>query len=124
MKPTDFLTSDSLYADGSMKSYSERTTNTDRLFNATGLTAGYKYLFPKKGEELTADINFFKGNNESNNLYSTSIYDSKGGILRNDMIQNIVGSGTNQFTTIQTDYVKPLKGTTKLEAGLRAKLAQ
>ena len=122
MKPTDFLTSDSLYADGSMKSYSERTTNTDRLFNATGLTAGYKYLFPKKGEELTADINFFKGNNESNNLYSTSIYDSKGGILRNDMIQNIVGSGTNQFTTIQTDYVKPLKGTTKLEAGLRAQL--
>ncbi len=122
MKPTDFMTSDSLFQNGSMKSYSERTTEADRLFNATGVTVGYKYLFPKKGEEITADVNIFKGKNENSSLYSSSIYDDKGGILRNDMIQKIDGSGTNQFSTIQTDYVRPLKGTGKLEAGLRAQL--
>ena len=122
MKPTDYLISDSLYSDGTMKSYSERTTESNRLFNATGFTAGYKYLFPKKGEELTADVNFFHGVNENSNLYTTSVYDDKGGVMRNEMMQNIVGSGTNQFTTIQTDYVKPLKGSSKLEAGLRAQL--
>ncbi len=122
MKPTDYMTSDSLYSNGIMKSYSERTTDADRLFNATGFTGGYKYIFPKQGEELTADVNFFRGKNESNNLYSTSVYDDKGGVMRNEMIQKIEGAGTNQFITIQTDYVKPLKGSSKIETGLRAQL--
>ena len=122
MKPTDFMTSDSLYSNGNMKSYSERTTEASRVFNATGFTAGYKYLFPKQGEELTADVNFFRGKSESDNLFSTSVYDDKGGIMKNEMIQKINGGGSNQFITLQTDYVKPLKGSSKLEAGLRAQL--
>jgi ferric enterobactin receptor len=122
MKPTDFMSSDSLYSNGIMKSYSERTNETERLFNATGATGGYKYLFPKQGQELTADVNFFRGENKSNNLFSTSVYDDKGGVMRNEMIQKIAGSGTNQFVTLQTDYVMPLKGSSKIETGLRAQL--
>jgi ferric enterobactin receptor len=122
MKPTEWMTSDSLYSGGTMKSYSERSTNTDRLFNATGFQAGYKYIFPRQGEELTADVNIFSGKNNNSNLYTTSVYDDKGGILMNQSQQQILGSGTNRFVTLQTDYVRPLKGSTKLEAGLRAQL--
>jgi ferric enterobactin receptor len=35
-----------------------------------------------------------------------------------------MGNGTNQFLTLQTDYVKPLKGSAKLEVGLRAQLRE
>jgi len=42
--------------------------------------------------------------------------------MRNEMIQQIIGGGTNQFITIQTDYVKPMLKSSKIEAGLRAQL--
>lgn len=120
--PLNYLTTDSSYANSNYISYSERNTENNRTFNATGFTAGFKYLFPKAGEELTADINIFSGKNSSEALYNTNIYDIKGGNETGNIRQQILGSGTNKFTTIQTDYVKPLSATAKLETGLRAQL--
>ena len=122
MQPTDFMRSDSSYTDGTYKSYSERTASTDRQFNATGFQAGYKYLFPRKGEELTADINVFAGKMESEALFNTNVYNEKGGSSLNEISQQILGIGSNKFITMQTDYVRPLKNGAKLEAGLRAQL--
>jgi outer membrane receptor protein involved in Fe transport len=120
--PNDFLKTDSSFDGGNYISYNERNTNTKREFNANGATAGFKYLFPKKGEEITGDINFFSGKNNSNALYNTDIYSSDGGAKTGNLQQQIIGSGTNQFLTIQTDYVTPLTGAAKLEAGARAQL--
>lgn len=122
MKPSDLLKTDSTWSSGTPVSYSERTTSNNREFNAYGFTAGYKYLFPRKGEELTADLNFFKGRNNSEALYSTSIFDQQGGSKTGAIEQQILGNGNMQFLTIQTDYVRPFKGAAKLEAGLRAQL--
>ncbi len=121
-KPTEYMMSDSSFSDGSYKSYSERYSNTSRQFNATGFSAGYKYIFPRKGEELTADINVFQGKSEYDQKYDTYIYDEKGGLDMGEQHQQILGDGTNRFTTIQTDYVRPLKNDGKIEAGLRAQL--
>ncbi len=122
MNPSDQLKTDSSLQNALGISYSERNTANDRVFNAYGFTAGYKYLFPRKGEELTADLNFFSGKSTSEALYSTSIFDQQGGTKTGSIEQRILGNGKNQFVTIQTDYVRPFMGSAKLEAGLRAQL--
>ncbi len=121
-KPTQLLTSttDSLFNTGTESSYSERNTNTNRVFNGTGLQLGFKHLFPKEGETLTADLNYFSGKNTNNSLYSTNYFsDGAGSDIIGNTQQKTIGVGDNQFLTVQTDYVKPLSTKTKLEAGLR-----
>ncbi|MBS1918188.1 MAG: TonB-dependent receptor [Bacteroidetes bacterium] len=122
MKPEQFLTSttDSLFNTGTVSSYSERTTNTGREFNAYGVQFGMKHLFPKEGETLTADMNYFSGKNDNNSLYITN-YFSNGAGSTIDAVgqQKTIGDGNNKFLTLQTDYVNPISSKTKLEAGLR-----
>ena len=86
------------------------------------MQGGFKYLFPKQGEELTADANIFSGKNEGNSFYNTDVFGSNGGNKTGNTKQQIISGGTNKFVTVQTDYVKPLGTAAKLEAGLRAQL--
>ena len=115
------ITTDSLYSSGKITSFSERISTGTRQFNANGVTAGFKQLFPKEGEELTADFNYFSGKNEGNSLYVTNFFANANGSKTGDYQQQLISSGTNRFMTIQTDYVKPFKNI-KLETGLRAQL--
>lgn len=123
-KPNETLgmTTDSLYSTGIKSIYSERSSSGNREFNAKGLQAGLKQLFPREGEELTADFNYFSGKSEGDNLYNTDYYSTPGGVKQRNYQQRVDNQGTNQFMTIQTDYVRPFKGSTKLETGLRAQL--
>ncbi len=115
------ITTDSLYSTGKITKFSERISTGTRQFNANGVTAGFKQLFPKEGEELTADFNYFSGKNEGNSLYVTNFFANANGSKTGDYQQQLISSGTNRFMTIQTDYVKPFKNI-KLETGLRAQL--
>jgi len=100
--------------------YSERTTNSKREFNADGLQAAFKHLFPREGETLTADLNYFAGKNNNNSLYVTDLYSNGPGSSKLGLEQQkLNGNGTNKFITIQTDYVRPFNAKTKLETGLR-----
>lgn len=121
-KPTDFLntTTDSLYNSGIKSLYSDRNSNTNREFNASGVQFGFKHLFPKEGETLTADLNYFSGKNSNNSFYLTNYFSNgPGSDIASNSQQQTIGQGNNQFLTVQTDYVKPLSTKTKLEAGLR-----
>lgn len=122
-KPTENIdiNTDSLFTSGKISNYSERVSTGKRDFNASGLQLGVKHLFPKVGEELTADLNYFSGKNSGNSLYVTNYYTNAGGSKTGEYQQQLLNSGTNQFLTIQTDYVKPFKKV-KLETGLRAQL--
>ncbi|MBI2729727.1 MAG: TonB-dependent receptor [Sphingobacteriales bacterium] len=122
-KPNETITTstDSLYNTGKSSAYSKRFSTGKREFNASGLQLGMKHLFPKQGEELTADLNYFSGKNGGDNSYTTNYYTVNGGTKTGDFQQHLINSGTNQFLTMQTDYVKPFK-TIKLETGLRAQL--
>lgn len=115
------ITTDSIYNTGKISNYSERTSTGSREFNAGGLQFGFKQLFPTDGEELTADVNYFSGKNNGNNLYITNYYNSVSGSKTGDYQQKLLSNGTNSFLTMQTDYVKPFKGI-KLETGVRAQL--
>jgi outer membrane receptor protein involved in Fe transport len=122
-KPTEIINinTDSLFSNGKISNYSERVSTGKREFNANGLQLGMKHLFPKAGEELTLDMNYFSGKNEGNSLYVTNYYANAGGNKTGEYQQQLLNSGTNRFLTIQTDYVKPFKNI-KLETGLRAQL--
>jgi ferric enterobactin receptor len=120
--PSDNLFTDSSFSNGNYQSYTQRTTSNNRTFNANGLTAGMKYLFPKQGEEFTMDLNYFSGKNNGESNFNTSTYNEKNGSLIGGSRQQILGNGTNQFITIQSDYVRPLKGAAKLETGVRVQL--
>jgi len=122
-KPNEIISinTDSLFSSGKSSSYSERISNGKREFNAHGVQLGMKHLFPKEGEELTADLNFFSGKNGGNSLYVTNYYASAGGNKTGEYQQQLLNNGTNRFLTIQTDYVKPINKV-KLETGLRAQL--
>ena len=119
--PSELLnyTTDSLFSSHITSNYTTRNSNTERQFNANGFQLGLKHLFPKKGEELTADLHYFSGVNSNNSLYLSDYYDEQGGTLLGTQQQKTIGQGTNVFKTIQTDYVNPLTEKTKLEAGLR-----
>ena len=115
------ITTDSLYNAGTVSNYSRRYSTTDRVFNGMGLQLGFRHQFPTQGEEWTADANYFSGRNTNNSQYTTDYYSSgAGSTVTGDLLQRALGEGSNKFLTIQTDYVKPLSATTKLEAGLRA----
>lgn len=115
------ITNDSLFNAGLKRTmYSQRLTSGSRTFDANGLQFGYVYNFPKAGEQLTADGNYFSGKNSNNSLYTTNYY--KTGSINGTQLQQILGEGTNDFFTIQTDYTNPISAITKLETGLRAQL--
>lgn len=112
---------DSLFNTGTTTSFATRNSSTTREFNANGLQLGMKHLFPKSGEELTADLNYFSGKSKGNALYITDSMNAADVKYATDY-QKVINSGDNHFLTIQTDYTNPLTANTKLETGLRAQL--
>ncbi len=114
------INTSTVYPDQTTDDYSERNTNSKRIFNANGLQAAFKHLFPKEGETLTADLNYFSGKNSNQSLYVTDFFnDGPGSSVAGMEQQKVIGSGANKFFTVQTDYVKPVNATTKVEMGLR-----
>jgi len=120
MNPTERIdiNTDSLDKSSTIRAFSQRNSTSHNKFNANGLVLGMKHLFPKEGEELTADFNYFGGKSDNNADYRTDRYN--GSNISGSDIQQILGNGSVSFMTIQTDYVKPFTGKLKLETGLRA----
>ena len=115
------ISTDSLYSSGRTTTLSERLTTGIREFDGKGLVFGFKYNFPKKGEELTIDANYFGGKNTNNSLYTTNYLDGNKSITGTEL-QTAAGTGKDQNFVIQSNYVLPLGKTAKLEAGARAAL--
>jgi ferric enterobactin receptor len=122
-KPNEVINiqTDSLYSGNTYSKFSDRVSQSSREFNALGFQAGMKHNFKTAGEEWTADFNMFNGKFEGDALYTTQYFDDNGNVAGTQLQQNM-STGKTMFMTIQTDYVKPFKGATKLETGLRAQL--
>jgi ferric enterobactin receptor len=121
-EPSEVLnnTNNTFFPSGEETSFSTGTVNSQRTFNANGLQAAFKQLFPREGENLTADLNYFSGTNVNNSMTVTNYLTGQpGSDVAFDQQQKVNGNGTNKFLTIQTDYVHPFDTKTKLEAGLR-----
>ena len=103
-----------------LKSFSNRYTESLREFKPQGFQLGFKHTFPKAGEELTMDMNFFGGTNKNESLITTNYLNNNA--ITGTQIQKNAGEGKNKFITIQTDYVKPIKNEGTIEMGLRAQI--
>lgn len=101
-------------------SFSQRLSNSNSRFKNLGTMLSYKHLFPKQGEELTADVTYNKSRNSSINLISNDYYKVPGNTYLSTFKQQQDGSGQNENMVLQTDYVKPLNDKSKIELGLRA----
>ena len=122
MKPNQVLniTNNTFFPSGTETDYSNRTVNTQRVFDANGFQFAFKHLFPREGENITADANYFAGRNNNDALtVSNFLTGQPGSSIGSTQQQKINGDGVNKFLTIQTDYVHPFDIKTKLEAGLR-----
>ncbi len=122
MKPDQVLniTNSVFLPSGEETGYSDRNVNTQRTFDANGLQFAFKHLFPREGENITADANYFAGKNVNDALTTSNfLVGQPGSAVGSTQQQKINGNGTNKFLTIQTDYVHPFNAKTKLEAGLR-----
>ncbi len=114
------IVTDSLFTSGKTTSYSDRLTTGNREFNGQGLVFGLKHLFPKEGEEITVDANYFGGKSNNNSLYTTNYFDNNNESITGTSLQKTLGSGSDNNYVIQSDYVKPFSKLTKLETGVRA----
>ena len=115
---TDLTTfTDSLFSNRIGTSESIRLSRTERGFESLGGSILFKHLFPKKGKELTADINYSGFTSENDGSFETRFLDS--GI---STTESQIGDSESDFITIQTDYVEPFGENIKLETGLRAQI--
>ena len=117
-----FTESDIFYnREGSLNpdTLSQRFSNTEANFRNLGGMLSFKHNFPKAGQELTADLNFNRSNNDNYNTVQTSTYSYQGGPLLGKYTQIQDGGGTNKFFTAQTDYSNPLGEKSKFETGAR-----
>ena len=112
-------TTDSLLPSGTKSANSVRYTSGTRSFDANGLQLDYVYNFPKDGEQLTANGNYFSGKTPSNSLYTTNYLD--GNTIAGTQLQQVTNNGNINFLTLQSDYTLPFgkQKQSKLEAGLK-----
>lgn len=109
------IRTDSLIAGRTAFSEAIRISESEREFQNMGVSVLYKHLFPKKGKELTADLNVNRITIDGMGDFRTDFVTSNFTSLER---QETTG-GTN-FLTAQADYVEQLNPAMKLEAGVRA----
>lgn len=106
---------DTILSNSTASSEYLRTANSMREFNNFGGAFLYKHLFPKKGKEFTADLNYNQFKSDNSGDFET-VYTSNN-FVTNEMQ---TGSSNSSFVTLQADYVEPIGEGAKLEAGVRA----
>lgn len=111
----DILTDTLLNGMPRANSLALRTTDSEREWRNLGTMVLYKYLFPKAGKEWTADVNMNRSRFENKGLFATQYLDNP---LVSKQRQD--GEGGNNQYTFQTDFVNPINGSMKVEAGARA----
>jgi len=114
------INTDSLYNGATASSYSNRITNSNRVFNGQGITFGMKHIY-SDGEDLSANLNYFTGKQDNSSVYTTNMYaNGKASQILNSQTQQILGGGTDKNLVMQVDYTKQISKTSKIEAGARA----
>lgn len=104
----------------SLVTSSNRSTDSKFNFENFGGQLSYKHNFTKVGHNISADINYNSSENKNNSDINSLIYNANGTPKYPLNQQQGIGSGSNKFFTIQTDYENKLTETSKLELGVRA----
>ena len=93
-------------------------TNNDHFKNMIG-NVNFKHSFDSTGKELTADIDYGVYNTSSLSSTATQYYNLDGSTMQPDYILNGDQDGKLILRTAKADYVNPLRGGAKFEAGFK-----
>ena len=115
---TDTLTGTSVFGSG----IAIRNSDSKRDFKNRGASVAYKHLFPREGQEWTADVNFNSMTSDMNGDYKTQNYLSDMTENGSPALQNQQIEGDNTILTAQSDFVLPLGTKRKLETGIRGSM--
>ena len=106
---------DSLFTDRTSASEFVRVSETFRNFENVGASLLFKHLFPKKGKEITADLNINRFDMDSGGDFNTLFVNS--GFTS---LEKQEGASSSTFITAQADYEDKVGENGKLEMGVRA----
>ncbi len=95
---------------------SYRNNNSTNRFKNNGVTASFKHLFIKPGNEITADITYNRSRNYNNSDFENAPYINS---ELNTIAQQVRSNGGRKNITAQTDYTLPVGKKGKWEAGVR-----
>lgn len=113
------LSRDTLKPGGTVTQTGIRNINSIPEFRNLGLSIGFKHNFSKQGKEWTADFNINRSKNENVSYYDVRLFDNNNQPIGTTIFEQSFGGGKSTFITAQTDFVTPLSGNRKIEAGLR-----
>jgi len=100
-------------------SLAERSSDSKNNFRNKGTMLGYKRIFPKAGQELTADLTYNASRNSNTNLIRTDSLDYSTKNILKSSSQRQDGKGTNENFIVQADYTNPITDKSKFEMGGR-----
>ncbi|MFN2437664.1 MAG: outer membrane beta-barrel protein, partial [Chitinophagaceae bacterium] len=100
-----------------------RFTNSTNKFRNMGTQLSFKHIFPKAGNEWTADVTYNKGeNNSRSDILTQNNRTSPNPMSLGNYTQLQNSEGDNQSLVFQTDYVNPVSQNSKFEIGARASI--
>lgn len=111
------ISSDTSFGASTIGSTTLRETLRDFKMNNIGLSLAYLHNFPTNGHQLTADINYFKSDNENESNIVNNMAGNSGG--RSIFRQLQEGEGNSERLTAQIDYANPISDKSKFETGVR-----
>src|ERR1043165_835781 len=114
------IVTDTLLGSSISTSNAIRYSDNARNFQNFGSSLSFKHLFPKDGQDWTADLNYNQSTSDSKGFFTTQYYDDAQQPLGSLIQQQQNGNGTNRFFTAQTDLEDPLSDSIKIEPGARA----
>ncbi|ASU34123.1 outer membrane beta-barrel family protein [Mucilaginibacter xinganensis] len=88
-------------------------------FRNGDINLNYRHLFDKNGKELTADFDYIKYSNSSNQSFDNKTYLPDNNLINSDLLTGSLPSHINIFAG-KADYTHPLSGGVKLAAGLKS----
>lgn len=116
---TEIQDQEYLNSNAVLQQYGVRNTTGNSGFTRNSSRLNYKLTFPKKGKEITADINYNSGDRTSDNDILNYFYNPDGSQYRSpSVVMNYGKSNETQFT-FQADYTNPISDVAKIEMGIR-----
>ncbi|MCF8267131.1 MAG: TonB-dependent receptor [Ignavibacteriales bacterium] len=108
---------------GTLLSFTDRSSDSERDVDAVSSTLSYKYVFEKRKQELTADLiynDFGSGRTEdiSQNYFTSP------SIASSELFQKTNSDNSSRMLTIQSDYFTSPDDKSKIETGFRVSMRE
>ncbi|QNK63362.1 TonB-dependent receptor [Pedobacter sp. PAMC26386] len=123
---------------GMLRNGGDSNNNTSNLFNSSrqldsiitakninkidfkngAVNLNYRHQFAKKGQEITADADYLRYKNQTDQLYDNASFFADGRAKSNDILTGFLPSNIDIYS-LKTDYSDELKNEWKFAAGLK-----